>query len=73
MASMAMGFACLLVGYGGLFRDEITEDEYRSEDDSEASSTSNSARGQQQVWGLAMELLGVSFISFQCSLGEVSD
>lgn len=53
MASISMGVACLLVGFGGLLHDEIS-------DEPKSHST-----------GIALELIGVSFISFQCSLGEV--
>lgn len=56
MASMSMCIACLLVGFGALIHDEVNA--------READSNHNI--------GLAMELVGVSFISFQCSLGEVS-
>jgi hypothetical protein len=55
MASIASGLACLLVGWGGLCRDEkISSDDVAD-----------------QRWGLTLQLLGVSFISFSCSLGEV--
>eukprot|EP00579_Thalassiosira_antarctica_P001494 CAMPEP_0201872936 /NCGR_PEP_ID=MMETSP0902-20130614/5547_1 /ASSEMBLY_ACC=CAM_ASM_000551 /TAXON_ID=420261 /ORGANISM="Thalassiosira antarctica, Strain CCMP982" /LENGTH=532 /DNA_ID=CAMNT_0048399377 /DNA_START=25 /DNA_END=1626 /DNA_ORIENTATION=- len=60
MACVAMGLACFLVGCGGLFRDggDIHDQE------------SNDADRQRR--GLALELLGVSFVSFSCSLGEAS-
>ena len=73
MASLAMGLACLLVGYGGLFNDEIPSDGVQGGDENDQSSLDNNdatlARAQR---GLMLELLGVSFTSFQCSLGEAS-
>ncbi len=59
MASVATGLACILVGWGGLFREN--DDESNSSDD---------VAGER--WGLTLQLLGVSFISLSCSLGEVS-
>jgi len=57
MASIAMGLACFLVGCGGLFHDEMADEEKNK---------------SNQMGGLALELLGVSFVSFSCNLGEVS-
>jgi len=62
MASIAMSIACFLVGCGGLFRDELAE---------EGGGEELSDKSRQQ-WGLALELFGVSFVSFSCSLGEAS-
>lgn len=56
-ASVAMATACVLVGCGGQVRGNARAGE----------------EGEKGSWGLALELLGVSFISFSCSLGEVSD
>jgi len=71
MASLAMGVACFLVGYGGLFNDEMSsaEGDNGDEENNDQSGDDNSARAQL---GLMLELLGVSFTSFQCSLGEAS-
>jgi len=57
MASFAMALACFLVGCGGLFHDEMSDEEDNK---------------SNQMGGLALELLGVSFVSFSCNLGEVS-
>ena len=57
MASIAMALACFLVGCGGLFHDDMMSDEEDS---------------KSNQMGLALELLGVSFVSFSCNLGEVS-
>lgn len=57
VASISMGLACILVGFGGLIRNEIS------------GVTKDS--GKDGLSGIALELIGVSFISFQCSLGEV--
>lgn len=56
MASISMCVACLLVGFGGLLHDEVNGE----------------GADSKHGIGIALELLGVSFISFQCSLGEVS-
>ena len=56
MASIAMGLACFLVGCGGLFHDDMADEE----------------DNKSNQMGLALELLGVSFVSFSCNLGEVS-
>ena len=68
-----MGLACLLVGYGGLFNDEMPSNGVQGGDENDQSSLDNNdttlARAQR---GLMLELLGVSFTSFQCSLGEAS-
>ncbi|KAL7490394.1 hypothetical protein ACHAWT_000434 [Skeletonema menzelii] len=76
MASLAMGLACLLVGLGGLLNDEMPaggnsdgENENGQLDEDDDTNASNSTRSQR---GLLLELLGVSFTSFQCSLGEAS-
>ena len=73
MASLAMGLACLLVGYGGLFNDEMPSNGVQGGDENDQSSLDNNdttlARAQR---GLMLELLGVSFTSFQCSLGGAS-
>ncbi|KAL7519812.1 hypothetical protein ACHAWX_004565 [Stephanocyclus meneghinianus] len=58
VASISMGLACILVGFGGLIRNEI-------------SGVTNDS-GKDGLSGIALELIGVSFISFQCSLGEAS-
>ena len=86
MGSLAMGIACFLVGCGGLLRDEIVDrDNNNGGGDSAANNDNadaytrleksmdedNSGLGVEWL-GLALELLGVCFISFQCSLGEVS-
>ena len=55
MASIAMGLACFLVGCGGLFHDDMSDEE----------------DNKSNQMGLALELLGVSFVSFSCNLGEV--
>ena len=65
MASFTMAFACFLVGCGGLFRDEMSDD-----GDDAKNNEPKDANGK--CWGLALELLGVSFVSFSCSLGEAS-
>ncbi len=64
IASVAMGLACILVGWGGLFR----EDDLLAND--QESNSSDDVAGER--WGLTLQLLGVSFISLSCSLGEVS-
>jgi hypothetical protein len=64
MASVAMGFACFLVGWGGLYRDELKEGGDGDDRDSN--------NGGDQRLGLALELSGVASMSFACSLGEVS-
>ncbi|KAL7527879.1 hypothetical protein ACHAXR_002179 [Thalassiosira sp. AJA248-18] len=64
LASVAMGTALFLVGVGGLFRDEAADGDVKS--DHEPKDT------DRERWGLALELLGVSFISFSCNLGEAS-
>ena len=58
MASISMALACILVGLGGLIHDEISDETKDS--------------GKDGLSGIALELIGVSFISFQCSLGEVN-
>lgn len=58
-ASISMGVACLLVGYGGLLHDEFLNE-------------ADVGSGKQNSTGMALELFGVSFISLQCSMGEVS-
>lgn len=64
MASIATGLACILVGWGGIFReDELLANNGKI-------NSSNDVSGLR--WGLALQLLGVSFISLSCSLGEVS-
>lgn len=62
MTSVAMGLSCFLVGWGGLFRDELKEDSDGDRDPK---------NGGDKSLGLALELLGVSFMSFASSLGEV--
>eukprot|EP00804_Cyclotella_cryptica_P000007 CCRYP_013706-RA/>CCRYP_013706-RA protein AED:0.32 eAED:0.32 QI:382/0/0.5/1/0/0.5/2/0/148 len=57
MSSVSMGVASLLVACGGLLHDETAEGKGSAKD--------------FDGLGLALELIGVSFISFQCSLGEV--
>mmetsp|Transcript_20919 Transcript_20919/g.31928 ORF Transcript_20919/g.31928 Transcript_20919/m.31928 type:complete len:538 (+) Transcript_20919:127-1740(+) len=73
MASLAMGVACFLVGCGGLFNDEMSSIEGdgggNGEENNDQSDDDNTTRAQL---GLMLELLGVSFTSFQCSLGEAS-
>lgn len=56
MASTAMALACFLVGCGGLFHDDMADEE----------------DNKSNQMGLALELLGVSFVSLSCNLGEVS-
>eukprot|EP00804_Cyclotella_cryptica_P000004 CCRYP_013706-RB/>CCRYP_013706-RB protein AED:0.05 eAED:0.05 QI:382/0.66/0.75/1/0/0.25/4/80/517 len=58
MSSVSMGVASLLVACGGLLHDETAEGKGSAKD--------------FDGLGLALELIGVSFISFQCSLGEAS-
>ena len=53
-----------LVGLGGLSRDELKEGGDGDDRDPE--------NGGDRRLGLALELLGVAFMSFACSLGEVS-
>ena len=65
MASVATGVAYFLVGCGGLVRDEMAKD-------GDETNPKTTGKGDGQRWGLALELLGVSFISFSCNLGEVS-
>jgi hypothetical protein len=65
MASVAMGLACFLVGWGGLSRDELKEGGDGDDQDPK--------NGGDRRLGLALELFGVSFMSFACSLGEVSE
>ena len=62
MASLAMGIACFLVGCGGLFRDEEGGEEYSGQPKD----------AESQNFGLVLELVGVSFVSFSCNLGEAS-
>ena len=72
MASLAMGVACFLVGCGGLFNDEMSStDGDNGEDNNDQSDDNNTTHAREQL-GLMLELLGVSFTSFQCSLGEAS-
>ena len=61
MASFASAMACFLVGCGGLFSDEMADDDNQEPQNE-----------RDRKLGLALELLGVSFESFSCSLGEVS-
>ncbi|KAL3765434.1 hypothetical protein ACHAW5_006927 [Stephanodiscus triporus] len=63
MASVTMGLSCFLVGCGGTFRDELKEDSDGDRD---------SRNGGDKSLGLALELVGVSFMSFASSLGEAS-
>jgi hypothetical protein len=56
MASVAMGFACIFVGCGGLFRDEMNYNE----------------EGGGHSLGLLLQLFGVSLMSLASCLGEVS-
>lgn len=70
MASLAMGLACVLVGLGGLFNDELSSNDGGGGDDNDGNNATNSNTRAQ--YGLVLELLGVSFMSFQCSLGEAS-
>ena len=65
VTAVTMGTACFLVGCGGLYRDEMAEAEAENNDQ-----TPKDVDGQS--WGLALELFGVSFVSFSCSLGEAS-
>jgi len=73
MASVAMALACCLVGFGGLYNDEImsseNDDNPSDGNNDNTTTTTHYARAQR---GLMLELLGVSFTSFQCSLGEAS-
>ena len=70
MASLAMGVACALVGLGGLFNDELSSsDDDDDGNENDGNDVTNATRAQ---FGLVLELLGVSFMSFQCSLGEAS-
>lgn len=64
MVSVTMGLACFLVGCGGFFRDQVPNDGDDARD-------SEPVDANAEHFGLALELLGVSFISFSCSLGEV--
>lgn len=59
MASISMGVACLLVGCGGLLHDEFVDE------------ADVGIRKHNSI-GMVLELVGVSFISLQCSMGEVS-
>lgn len=59
MASICMGLACLLVGFGGLLHDESVDE------------TTHAALKENKRLGLSLELFGCAFISLQCSLGEV--
>ena len=70
MASLAMGLACLLVGLGGLFNDELSSSSDGDGDENDGNNATNANTRAQ--YGLFLELLGVSFMSFQCSLGEAS-
>mmetsp|Transcript_17609 Transcript_17609/g.36114 ORF Transcript_17609/g.36114 Transcript_17609/m.36114 type:complete len:597 (+) Transcript_17609:186-1976(+) len=83
MASLAMGVACFLVGCGGLLRDEHANHALDNDENEDMDSASNndvfvndghseSINNNAQILGLALELLGVCFVSFQCSLGEAS-
>lgn len=65
VASVATVAACFLVGCGGLFRDELA-----GNDNADAEPKHDDDDGRQ--WGLALELFGVSFVSFSGSLGEAS-
>jgi hypothetical protein len=57
--SVAMGLACFLVGLGGLLRG------------GDGGGARDGVEDDRGGLGLALELLGVSFMSFACSLGEV--
>lgn len=70
MANVATGLACILVGCGGLFRDDDVMTMMMGNDEKHAKSDDDDAASQS--WGLTLQLLGVSFISLSCSLGEVS-
>jgi len=60
MASVSMAIALLLVGIGGKFRDHGQNNDNQDND------------GSGQSLGLALELFGISFISFQGALGEAT-
>ncbi|KAL7461398.1 hypothetical protein ACHAXS_001819, partial [Conticribra weissflogii] len=90
MASLAMGIACVLVGCGGILRDEHANRDHEKDgsendidsanynevfvddDHDEISGNSEPNNSDARKLGLALELLGVCFVSFQCSLGESS-
>jgi len=72
MASLAMGVACALVGLGGLFNDELSSSDADGGDDDEDDENDVTNDTRAQYYGLVLELMGVSFMSFQCSLGEAS-
>jgi len=60
MASVSMAIALMIVGIGGMFRDDRQDNDIQDNDSS------------GQSLGLALELLGISFISFQGALGEAT-
>ena len=60
MASVSMAIALALVGIGGMFRDHGQNNDTQDND------------GSGQSLGLALELFGISFISFQGALGEAT-
>lgn len=70
MASIATGLACILVGWGGIFREEEQLLLANNNGNTMNSSSNDDVSGMR--WGLTLQLLGVSFISLSCSLGEVS-
>ena len=59
-ASVSMAIALMIVGIGGMFRDDRQDNDIQDNDSS------------GQSLGLALELLGISFISFQGALGEAT-
>jgi hypothetical protein len=65
-ASLSMGLACFLVGCGGVYNDDIGDGEGGNDN-----TDSNDNVQSDQWFGLFFELIGVSFISLQCNLGEV--
>jgi hypothetical protein len=63
LAALAMGAACIFVGCGGLFQDDLLNgDDEKNE----------GLKGGDQKLGLALQLFGVSLMSIASNMGEVS-
>jgi hypothetical protein len=61
LAASAMGAACIFVGWGGLFQDDLQQ----GDDD-------DKNEGSKQKSGLSLQLFGVSLMSIASNMGEVS-
>lgn len=58
LAASAMGAACIFVGWGGLFQDDLKGE--------------NEGSNETQRLGLSLQLFGVSLMSIASNMGEVS-